>query len=100
MNSIEGLYWAMVDSSHAALIAAGVPPASPEHIPNDLKETFVDKKQLKMEYVLWYRDLLILHKRITHGEITDLKGVEIDNWQGRTQEFMKVMAELVNQSVG
>ncbi|MEK6827610.1 MAG: nucleotidyltransferase domain-containing protein [Nanoarchaeota archaeon] len=100
LNSIEGLYWAMVDSAHAALISAGVPPASPEHIPNDLKETFVDKRQLKMEYVLWYRDLLILHKRITHGEITDLKGVEIDNWQGRTQEFMRVMAELVNQSVG
>ena len=100
LNSIEGLYWAMVDSAHAALISAGVPPASPEHIPNDLKEVFVDKRKLKMEYVLWYRDLLILHKRITHGEITDLKGVEIDNWQGRTQEFMRVMAELVNQSVG
>ena len=100
LNSIEGLYWAMVDSSHAALISAGISPASPEHIPRDLKEVFVDSGKLKIKYVAWYRDLLILHKGITHGEINDLKGVEIDMWQDRTQEFMKVMAELVNQSVG
>jgi predicted nucleotidyltransferase len=99
LNAIEGLYWAMVDSSHAALISAGIPPASPEHVPNDLKEVFVDAGKLKMKYVLWYRDLLILHKRITHGEINDLKGVEIDDWQEKTQEFMRVMAGLVNQSV-
>jgi len=100
LNSIEGLYWAMVDSSHAALIAAGIPPASPEHIPSDLKEVFVNKGMLKMKYVIWYRDLLILHKKIVHGETTDLKGVEIDEWQARTQEFMSAMAELVNRSVG
>jgi len=100
LNSIEGLYWAMVDSSHAALIAAGIPPASPEHIPSDLKEVFVNRGMLKMKYVIWYRDLLILHKKIVHGETTDLKGVEIDEWQARTQEFMSAMAELVNRSVG
>jgi len=99
MNSIEGLYWAMVDSSHAALISAGIPPASPEHVPADLKDVFVDKKRLKMKYVLWYRDLYMLHKKIVHGETTDLKGIEIDMWQERTQEFMKVMAELVNENV-
>ena len=99
LNCIEGLYWAMVDSAHAALIAAGIPPASPEHIPIDLKENFVNKKRLKMKYAIWYRDLLILHKKIAHGEMTELKGVEIDAWQERTQEFMRVMAELVNQSV-
>ena len=98
-NSIEGLYWAMVDSAHAALIAADVPPASPEHVSVDLKETFVNKGKLKMKYVLWYRDLLILHKKIAHGGINDLKGVEIDMWQDRTEEFMRTMAQLVNEYV-
>jgi len=100
LNSIEGLYWAMVDSSHAALIAAGIPPASPEHISSDLKEIFVSKGMLKVKYVIWYRDLLMLHRKIVHGEITDLKGVEIDMWQEKTREFMNVMADLVNRSVG
>jgi len=95
LNAIEGLYWAMVDSAHAALIAANVLPPSPEHVPGNLKETFVNSGNLKMKYVVWYRDLLILHKKIAHGEIKDLKGVEIDDWQAKTEEFLDVMANLV-----
>ena len=99
LNAIEGLYWAMVDSAHAALIAANIPPASPEHIPIDLKENFVNTGKLKMKYAVWYRDLLILHKKISHGEIKDLKGVEIDSWQEKTEDFLKVMANLVKELI-
>ena len=99
LGSIEGLYWAMVDSAHAALMAANVLPPSPEHIPINLKETFVNENKLKMKYVVWYRDLHFLHKKISHGKITDLKGVEIDEWQKRTEEFLDVMARLVNELI-
>jgi len=99
MSSIEGLYWAMVDSAHAALIAADVSPPSPEHIPSNLKENFVNAGKLKMKYVVWYRDLLILHKKISHREIRDLKGVEIDAWQQRTQEFLETMTKLVKELI-
>jgi predicted nucleotidyltransferase/uncharacterized protein (UPF0332 family) len=99
LNSIEGLYWAMVDSAHAALIAANVPPASPEHVGIDLKTTFVDEKKLNMKYVIWYRDLLVLHKKIAHGEINELRGIEIDAWQDRTEEFLDVMAQLVKDLI-
>jgi predicted nucleotidyltransferase/uncharacterized protein (UPF0332 family) len=99
LNAIEGLYWAMVDSAHAALISANIPPPSPEHVSVNLKETFVNTGKLKMKYVVWYRDLLMLHKKISHGEINDLKGVEIDAWQERTEEFLRVMAKLVNDII-
>jgi len=99
LNSIEGLYWAMVDSGQAALISANVSPPSPEHIPISLKETFVDDGKLKMEFVNDYRDLLVLHKKIAHGEITDLKGVEIDKWQEKTENFLKTMAQLVKGQI-
>lgn len=99
LNAIEGLYWAMVDSAHAALISAGVSPASPEHIPIELRENFVDKGRLKMKVVVWYRDLLVLHKKIVHGEIKDLKGVEIDDWQEKTEEFLRLMAQLVKENI-
>ena len=97
LNAIEGLYWAMVDSAHAALIAANIPPASPEHVAVDLKTTFVDAGKLKMKYVVWYRDLLMLHKKIAHGEIKNLRGIEIDAWQNRTEEFLETMANLVKE---
>lgn len=100
LNCIEGLYWAMVDSAHAALIAIKIVPPSPEHIPRILKENFVNGRALHPKYIGWYQDLLDLHKKISHGEITDLKGVEIDAWQARTQEFMRVMALIVDSVLG
>lgn len=99
LGSIEGLYWAMVDSSHAALIAANVLPPSPEHVPINLKETFVDTGKLKMKYVVWYRDLYLLHKEITRGDIKDLKGIEIDDWQKRTEDFLETMTKLVRDII-
>jgi predicted nucleotidyltransferase len=100
LNSVEGLYWAMVDSAHAALIAINVLPPSPEHLAGDLKVNFVERGKLNMKYVTWYRDLLMLHKKINHGHVKDLRGVEIDDWQDRTKEFVDVMANLVKEIVG
>ena len=99
LNAIEGLFWAMVDSSQAALMSAGVSPPSPEHITSLLKEEFVDKSLIKMKYVIWYRDIYMLHRSINHQEITDLKGSQIDEWQSRTEEFISVMAKLVKEII-
>lgn len=99
LNSIEGLFWAMVDSAHAALMAAHQSPPSPEHVPIMLKEVFVDNRTLDMKYVIMYRDLYLLHRKITHGELNDVKGGEIDLWQKRAEEFVSTMVSLVNQLV-
>jgi len=99
LGAVEGLFWAMVDSAHAALIAVNVLPPSPEHLAYDLKESFVTRNMLKMKYVEWYRDLLMLHKKIGHGQMTDLRGVEIDKWQDRTREFIEVMTQLVKDII-
>lgn len=99
LGAIEGLYWAMVDSSQAALIAINATPPSPEHIPADLRTNFVNTGKLKSKYVDWYRDLLALHKKIVHGEVSDLKGVVIDDWQEKTEEFLSVMANLVRDII-
>jgi predicted nucleotidyltransferase/uncharacterized protein (UPF0332 family) len=99
LAAIEGLYWSMVDSAHAALIAANYFPPSPEHVIVDLKEAFVDRGLLKSKYLSWYKDLFYLHKQINHKKISDLKGVEIDMWQARTEEFLKVMINLVERIV-
>jgi len=99
LGAIEGVYWAMVDSAHALLIAANLVPPSPEHITILLKENFVDKKILKMKYVLWFRDLYDLHRKIVHGQITDIKGQDIDEWQERAEMFIQRMAEIINKII-
>lgn len=99
LGAIDGVYWSMVDAAHGALMAAGYFPPSPEHVMIDLKEVFVDKGHMKMRYVLWYKEIHDLHKKIDHREISDLKGVEIDMWQSRAEEFLKVMIDLTEKSV-
>ena len=99
LSAVDGIFWSMVDSAHAALIAAKVQPASPEHIPGDLKENFVNSGKLKMKYVIWYRNVLVLHKKIAHGEVKDLKGIEIDALQEQADEFLGVMANLVKELI-
>ena len=99
LAAVEGIYWAMVDSAHALLMSANILPPSPEHVPIMLKERFVDGKILKMKYVIWYRDIHMLHKRIVHGDLTDVKGVELDEWQERADEFISVMAKLIEKIV-
>jgi len=99
LSAVEGLYWAMVDSSHAALMAAKQSPPSPEHIPVMLKEIFVDRGSLKIEYVSMIKDLSSLHKRIVHGDITSINGKDVDLWQARTEQFVRAMTELVRKAI-
>jgi len=99
LSAIEGLYWAMVDSSHAALMAAKQMPPSPEHVPEILKQIFVDTGNLKQNYVDEYKELLDLHKKIVHKEISDLKGGDIDGWQEKTEKFVQEMTRLVKETI-
>jgi predicted nucleotidyltransferase/uncharacterized protein (UPF0332 family) len=97
LGAIEGVYWAMVDSAQAALITAGKLPPSPEHLPEMLRENFVERKMLKESYVRSLRDIYTIHKTIAHGEISDIKGAEIDDWQETAEEFLRQMTILIDK---
>jgi uncharacterized protein (UPF0332 family) len=96
MSAIEGVYWAMVDAAQAALMTAGKMPPSPEQIPSMLKETFVDAGMLKMGYIKSMSELFALHKAITHRQIDDVKGQEIDEWQELAENFLTEITKIIN----
>lgn len=99
LSSIEGVYWAMVDSAQAALITAGKMPPGPEHIPEMLNESFVSRGLLNEGLVRALRDVYTIHKAISHGEITDLKGTEIDHWQETAEQFLFEMTRLIDTMI-
>jgi predicted nucleotidyltransferase/uncharacterized protein (UPF0332 family) len=99
LSAIDGLYWAMVDSAHAALIAADISPPSPEHLPLILKETFADKKMLDKDFVEDYIKLHALAKDIVHGKKIEVNGEEVDEWMKKTDEFVSEMAKLVDKII-
>jgi len=99
LNSIEGVYWTMVEVAQGALIAAGKLPPSPEHIPQMLKTTFVDSGLMDIARVRELRDIYVLHKGIMHREIHEVKGNEIDKWQDTANSFLLEMTKLIDQLI-
>lgn len=97
LSSVEGLYWAFVDASHAALMSAKISPPSPEHIPELLKSEFVSKKMIQPHFAEWYIEIYTLMHRILRTQITDIKGSEIDKWRERADLFIREMAKICNK---
>ncbi|MAH47396.1 hypothetical protein CMI37_16350 [Candidatus Pacearchaeota archaeon] len=99
LAAVDGLYWACVDSAHAALITAKIKPASPEQIPEILTNTFVKNNLLNKKFVKHYAELHELAKEIIRGKITEVKGKEIDDLYSKTDEFVGEMANLVDKLI-
>ncbi len=97
LGSLENLYWSMVDSAHAALMAAGEVPPSPEHVGEMLQKVFVVGKLLDKKYVRWYEDMRELAKELQHGNLKELKGREFDDHIDRVVEFEKVMRNITKK---
>lgn len=97
LGAIEGLYWAMVDSAHAALISAKQIPPSPEHVAKLLQEIFVKKGLLNRKYASWYEELYVLAHKIFHGEVSYIEGKEIDEWRKKTDKFIGEMANVIDR---
>jgi predicted nucleotidyltransferase len=97
LSAIEGCYWAMVEASQALLMSINVLPPSPEHITLLLKENFVNKKLMNMKYVREIETLYHLHRKIIHGEIKNLDGSVIDDFQKKADEFFKIVLKLIRE---
>ena len=96
---VDGLYWTMVDSAHAALITAKITPASPEEISHVLTKNFVKRGRLNKKYVKYYDEIHKISKDITHGEITQVTGKNLDDWFSKADEFLGKMAKLVDELI-
>jgi len=94
LGAVEGLYWAMVDSAHAALMIAGHTPPSPEHVYDMLKKVFPKiNKKLPEDF----KEMYSLVHNITHGNIKTIKGRQIDELQDKAVNFVKEMTLLVKK---
>ncbi|MDD5649563.1 MAG: nucleotidyltransferase domain-containing protein [Candidatus Nanoarchaeia archaeon] len=97
LTGVEAFYWSMVDSAHAALMASGEIPPSPEHIPELLTIHFIKSGKLNKKYVDWYHDLYDITREITHGKRTEIKPEDYVKYQKRAEEFLQVMFKLTDK---
>lgn len=89
------LYWACVNSAHAALMAHGFVPPNPEHVGHMLKEKFVKSKLLDEKYAKTMDFFFNLSKDILHKNVRSVKGAEWDEYRELAQAFVKEMKKFV-----
>ena len=99
LATVDGLYWTMVDSAHAALIAANIMPSSPEEIAEAMTKHFVKKKLLHKKYPAYYESARVIAKDIVHGKRREITGKEIDDLFTKTDDFLGEMARLVDSLI-
>lgn len=97
--TLDGIYWSMTDAAHAALIAGGITPASPEEIGEVLRQNFVKKKLLKNKFANYYEEVRKHARKVVHGETTKIQGKKLDKWFEMSDVFIREMAKLVDKLV-
>jgi len=91
------LYWAVIDSAHAALMKHGEIPPTPEHVADLLEQKLVKKRLLESRYVKIMQHFYKLMKMITHREIKEIKGKEYDEYFKVAEEFVKRMRQFIEE---
>ncbi|MDP7141195.1 MAG: nucleotidyltransferase domain-containing protein [Candidatus Woesearchaeota archaeon] len=92
------LYWAIIDSSHAALMKLGEIPPSPSHVADLLEKKMVKKKLLEKKYVTTMRNFYRLSRMILHREIKDIKGEEFDRYYNDANDFVERIKKFIEKS--
>lgn len=99
LQAVEGVYWSMTDAAQAALMSLGRLPPSPERIPPMLTEHLVQRGRIKQEVVQIYKSILAIHKGISHGQVNQIRGTDIDLWQQRAEQFILTMTGVIDQVI-
>ena len=91
------LYWAVIDSSHAALMSLGEIPPSPGHVADMLEERMVKKKLLPYAYAKTMRKFYELSRGILHREIKEISGQEYEGYFREADEYVKGMRKFIER---
>lgn len=97
LQAVIDMYWAVIDAAHAALMALGETPPSPEHVGALLQEKLIRPNHLHKKYASTVNKFYLLQKRIMHREIREIKGAHIDALFIEAQDFVARIDELINK---
>ncbi len=92
------LYWAVVDSAHAALMSLGVVPPQPSRVADEIIDKIVRKKLAKRKYAEIMNRFYKISKKILHREIKEISGKEYESLYRDADDFVKAMRKIVESN--
>lgn len=91
LTAAVDLYWAAIDSAHAALMLIGEIPPSPQHVADMLEDKLVSKRLVSSKSSSYMRQLYELFKGIIHRDIKSISGKDYDKFRKIAEEFVDEM---------
>ncbi len=95
LNATVDLYWAVIDSAHAALMRFGSVPPSPSHVADIMQEKLVLSGKIDAKYARTMRNFYKLAKMIAHNELRDMTGEHYEEYYREANDFVETMKKLV-----
>lgn len=99
LSAMIDLYWASVDSAHAALMCLGEIPPSPEHVADMIEQSMVKKGFIKKKYAKIMRENYTVFKQIVHRNIREVEGRDYDEYKKKTIEFVNEMRKFIEKRI-
>src|SRR3989344_5235993 len=91
------LYWAVIDSAHAAIMRKNEIPPTPSHVGDLLEKIYVKPQLLEKRYIDIMNKFYRLSKMITHREIREIRGEEYEHYYREAEDFVRRMKKLVEK---
>ncbi len=97
LHATMDLYWACVDSAHAALMAEGEIPPSPDHVADMIDRDLVTKKLTTKKHSDIMRLMFKIFKQIVHRDIANISGLDYEKYRALSDEFVKEMKKIIER---
>jgi predicted nucleotidyltransferase/uncharacterized protein (UPF0332 family) len=99
LQAVVDLYWAVIDSAHAALMKAGEIPPSPDHVSEMLKSVLVKKGLISNKAVSTMDKFYRIQKDITHRKLKNISGRDFDKLYAEADVFVRDMRRYIERRV-
>jgi uncharacterized protein (UPF0332 family)/predicted nucleotidyltransferase len=99
LSATLDLYWAVIDSAHAALMKLGEIPPSPEHVADLMDEKLVKTGMIERKYVNIMREFYTLSKAIARREVKDVPGENFEHYYKQASIFVSEMKKIIDEKV-
>ena len=97
LKAISDMYWAVIDSAHAALMKIREIPTSPEKVAEMMKEKLVAPGVIEKKYPKIMEEFYDISKKIQRGEIKRLTGLDYDKYYAKAKDFVERMQRFIEK---
>jgi uncharacterized protein (UPF0332 family) len=98
-RAVLDLYWAVLDSAHAAVMMAGITPPSPKDLVGTVKRDLVARNLVHPRCAEVADRIYDVANRVMHREVFEISGRDFDSYLHDADFFIKEMDEFVKEHV-